>query len=170
MGVTMFPQPILDVSARLLAEARGKGLHIATAESCTGGLIAGALTAISGSSDVFDRGTVAYANQAKTDMLGVSAHLLKQHGAVSAEVARAMADGALANSTADIAVSCTGIAGPGGGSAEKPVGLVYLAVARKNRKTRHIECRFGEISRHEIRTRTVVTGLQLLLEATSDSP
>jgi nicotinamide-nucleotide amidase len=166
----VFPQSILDLAAKLLAEARSKGLHIATAESCTGGLIAGALTAIPGSSDVFDRGAVVYSNQAKMEMLGVPADLLKSHGAVSAEVARAMADGALANSTADIAVSCTGIAGPGGGSAEKPVGLVYLAVARKNRKTRRIECRFGEISRDEIRMQTVAAGLQLLLEASSGSP
>jgi len=169
MGV-MFPETVLALSAMLLAEARAGGLHMATAESCTGGLIAGALTAIPGSSDVFDRGAVVYSNQAKIDMLGVPADLLKQHGAVSAEVARAMAEGALANSTADIAVSCTGIAGPGGGSAEKPVGLVYLAASRKNRATRHIECRFGEISRDEIRMRTVAAGLQLLLEATRDSP
>lgn len=166
----VFPEPILTLSAKLLSGARSRDLHIATAESCTGGLIAAALTAIPGSSDVFDRGAVVYSNQAKMEMLGVPAALLKTHGAVSAEVARAMAEGALANSTAGIAVSCTGIAGPGGGSAEKPVGLVYLAVARKNRKTRHIECRFGEISRDEIRMRTVAAGLQLLLEATSDSP
>lgn len=166
----VFPEPVLTLSARLLAEARARGLHIATAESCTGGLIASALTAIPGSSDVFDRGAVVYANQAKMDMLGVPPDLLNQHGAVSAEVARAMAEGALANSTADIAVSCTGIAGPGGGSVEKPVGLVYLAAARKNRKTRHFECRFGDISRDEIRMRTVAAGLQLLFEATSDSP
>ncbi len=165
----MFPEPVLDLAAKLLAEARAKGLHIATAESCTGGLIAGALTAIPGSSDVFDRGAVVYANQAKMEMLGVPADLLEKHGAVSAEVARAMAEGALTHSAAGIAVSCTGIAGPGGGSAEKPVGLVYLAVAGKARKTRHIECRFGEISRDEIRMRTVTAGLQLLLEATRDS-
>lgn len=166
----VFPEPVLAASRKVLTEARARGLHIGTAESCTGGLIAGALTAIPGSSDVFDRGAVVYANQAKMEMLGVPADLLEQHGAVSAEVARAMADGALANSTADIAVSCTGIAGPGGGSVEKPVGLVYLAVARENRGTRHIECRFGEISRDEIRMRTVAAGLQLLLEATCDSP
>ena len=166
----VFPQSILDLAAKLLAQARSSGLHITTAESCTGGLIAGALTAIPGSSDVFDRGAVVYSNQAKMEMLDVPADLLKSHGAVSAEVARAMAEGALANSTADVAVSCTGIAGPGGGSAEKPVGLVYLVVARKNRKTRHIECRFGEIPRDEIRMQTVAAGLQLLLEASSDSP
>lgn len=166
----MFPEAILSQSAKLLALARDRDLHIATAESCTGGLIAGALTAIPGSSDVFDRGAVVYANEAKIEMLGVPADLLRQHGAVSAEVARAMAEGALANSAADIAVSCTGIAGPGGGSAQKPVGLVYLAVARKTRQTRELECRFGELSRDEIRMRTVAAGLQLLLEATSDSP
>lgn len=166
----VFPQAVLELSTTLLAEARARNLHVATAESCTGGLIAGAITAIPGSSDVFDRGAVVYANQAKMEMLGVPADLLEQHGAVSAEVARAMADGALAHSTADIAVSCTGIAGPGGGSAAKPVGLVYLGLAQKTRKTRHIECRFGEVSRDEIRMRTVAAGLQLLLEATRDSP
>ena len=166
----MFPETILAAATKLLAEARARGLRIATAESCTGGLIAGALTAIPGSSDVFDRGAVVYANEAKTEMLGVSAELLKQHGAVSAEVARAMADGALTNSAADIAVSCTGIAGPGGGSADKPVGLVYLGQAGKGRQTRHIECRFGELSRDEIRMRTVAAGLQLLLDAIRDSP
>ena len=166
----VFPDSVLELSAKLLAEARARGLHIATAESCTGGLIAGALTAIPGSSDVFERGAVVYANRAKIEMLGVPRDLLERHGAVSAEVARAMADGALAHSAADIAVSCTGIAGPGGGSAEKPVGLVYLAVAQKDRKTRHIERRFGEISRDEIRMRTVADGLQLLFEATRDSP
>ncbi|HEX5282229.1 MAG TPA: CinA family protein [Micropepsaceae bacterium] len=166
----MFPETIVAATTKLVAEARARTLRIATAESCTGGLIAGALTAIPGSSDVFERGAVVYANQAKMEMLGVSAGLLERHGAVSAEVARAMAEGALAHSAADIAVSCTGIAGPGGGSAEKPVGLVYLAVARRNRKTRGLECRFGEISREEIRLRTVAAGLQLLLDATCDSP
>lgn len=168
--MTMFPEPILALSTKLLSDARARGLHIATAESCTGGLVAGALTAIPGSSDVFERGAVVYANRAKMEMLAVAADLLERHGAVSVEVARAMAEGALANSAADIAVSCTGIAGPGGGSVEKPVGLVYVAVARTLCQTRDIECRFGEISRDEIRMRTVAAGLQLLLEAVCDSP
>ena len=168
--MTVFPEPILAIATKLLSEARARSLRLAAAESCTGGLIAGALTAIPGSSDVFERGAVVYANQAKMEMLGVAAGLLERHGAVSPEVACAMAEGALAHSAADIAVSCTGIAGPGGGSTEKPVGLVYLAVARRNRKTRGLECHFGEISREEIRLRTVAAGLQLLLEATCDSP
>lgn len=165
----MFPASILDIAAKLLDEARARGLHIATAESCTGGMIASAITAIAGSSEVFERGFVVYANEAKTEMLRVPADMINRHGAVSAKVARAMAEGALANSAAEIALSCTGIAGPGGGTREKPVGLVYLAVARKNRDTRYLECRFGEHSREEIRIRSVAAGLQLLLDATRDS-
>ncbi len=110
---------------------------LATAESCTGGLIAATLTEVAGSSDVVDRGFVTYSNDAKRDLLGVSEALLAGHGAVSEPVARAMAEGALARSEAHIAVSVTGVAGPGGGSAEKPVGLVHLAAARRGGETRH---------------------------------
>jgi nicotinamide-nucleotide amidase len=116
----------------VLAACRAAGLMLATAESCTGGLIAGMLTGIAGSSDVVDRGFVTYSNQAKTEMLGVPAHLIEAVGAVSQEVAKAMAAGALAHSGAGIAVSVTGIAGPGGGSADKPVGLVWFGVARRD--------------------------------------
>jgi nicotinamide-nucleotide amidase len=168
MGV-MFSREVLDVAARVLEQARGKTLRIATAESCTGGLIAGALTAIPGSSDVFDRGFVTYSNEAKIELLGVAPALLANYGTVSREVAMAMAEGALAHSDAQLAVSCTGIAGPGGGTAAKPVGLVYVGVAH-GRKTHALECRFGELSRHEIRMRSVAVGLQLLIEATSESP
>ena len=111
--------------------SRARGLKIATAESCTGGLVAAALTDIAGSSDVVDRGFVTYSNEAKQAMLGVPAATLKRHGAVSAETAAAMAAGALKNSQADLAVAITGIAGPGGGSKEKPVGLVYFAAASR---------------------------------------
>jgi nicotinamide-nucleotide amidase len=110
---------------------RARGWRLATAESCTGGLIAAACTAVAGSSDWFERGFVTYSNEAKTEMLGVPAASIQAHGAVSAEVARAMAEGALAHSRADVAVAVTGIAGPGGGSAAKPVGTVWLALARR---------------------------------------
>src|SRR5262245_12617817 len=114
-----FDQRILDLAAEVLARARAAGLKIATAESCTGGLVAGALTEIAGSSDVFERGFVTYSNEAKRELLGVLPDLLDRHGAVSLEVARAMAEGAVKHAHAQVAVSVTGIAGPGGGSPEK---------------------------------------------------
>ena len=121
---------LLDEAAEVLRAMRARGWMVATAESCTGGLVAGALTEVAGSSDVVDRGFVTYSNQAKTEMLGVQAELIAGHGAVSAVVAGAMAAGALARSRAGIAVSVTGVAGPGGGSADKPVGLVWFGLAR----------------------------------------
>ena len=127
----MLDQDLLDAAARLLAACRRRAVLLATAESCTGGLIAAALTAIAGSSDVVDRGFVTYSNDAKTEMLGVPAALIAAEGAVSAPVARAMAEGALARSRATIAVAVTGIAGPGGSSADKPVGLVWFGLARR---------------------------------------
>ncbi|NRG18762.1 CinA family protein [Rhizobiales bacterium] len=139
----------------LIAECTEKGLMIATAESCTGGLVAGLLTEIAGSSAVVDRGFVTYSNTAKTEMLGVPEDLIANVGAVSREVAIAMAKGALARSRADIAVSVTGIAGPGGGSEEKPVGLVHFAVARNGEPTRHVERRFGDLGRDGIRLASV---------------
>lgn len=125
----MIEANVLTQAEALLAACRGRGWHVATAESCTGGLIAAALTAIAGSSDVVDRGFVTYSNEAKTEMLGVDAALIGSVGAVSEEVARAMAQGALARSNADMAVAVTGVAGPGGGSAAKPVGLVWFGLA-----------------------------------------
>ncbi len=125
----MFPQSLIDPATALLDACRRRHLRLALAESCTGGLIAGCLTAVAGSSDVVDRGFVTYSNEAKTEMLGVPAGLIAQHGAVSAEVAAAMAAGAKARSAADIAVSVTGVAGPGGGTAAKPVGLVFIGLA-----------------------------------------
>lgn len=157
----MFSPALLSQAEKLLADARGKGLRIVTAESCTGGLIAGLLTEIAGSSDVVERGFVTYSNEAKQDLLGVPGELLARHGAVSAEVARAMALGALQHSRADLAVAVTGIAGPGGGSADKPVGLVHFAAARGDRITLR-ECRFGDIGRRDIRLKSVATALQLL--------
>lgn len=160
----MFPDRVLVLANALIEEARGKRLKIATAESCTGGLIAGALTEIPGASEVVDRGFVVYSNGAKTKLLNVRAAVIMRHGAVSEEVARAMAEGALKNSAADIAVSCTGIAGPRGGSAEKPIGLVYLAAARTGETTLAEECRFGDLGRGEIRMRSVEAGLKLLFQ------
>jgi len=127
----MLPPETLDLAERVLASCRARGLTVATAESCTGGLIAAALTHFAGSSDMFERGVVTYSNEAKTELLGVPSNLIAQHGAVSEAVARAMAEGALRFSRADIAVSVTGIAGPGGGSAEKPVGLVWFGFATR---------------------------------------
>lgn len=165
----MFPAEILTLAETVLREARSRGLQLATAESCTGGLIASALTAIPGSSDVVERGFVVYSNRAKTELLDVPAEMIGEYGAVSVQVARAMAEGALAHSAADLAVSCTGIAGPGGGSKAKPVGLVYLGLARQGLSTCNIECHFDGLSRDEIRTKTVAAALQLLLEATRAS-
>lgn len=127
----MLSPALLHEAASLLDACRARGVKLATAESCTGGLIVAALTAIAGSSDVVDRGFVTYSNEAKTEMVGVPAELIARHGAVSEEVARAMAEGALARSRADIAVSVTGVAGPSGGSAEKPVGLVCFGLAQR---------------------------------------
>ena len=160
----MFDPALLVRAEQLLADARTKGLKIATAESCTGGLIAGLLTEIAGSSDVFERGFVTYSNTAKEQMLGVPASLIRQHGAVSEIVVRAMAEGAIRNSPAQMAVAVTGIAGPGGGSDEKPVGLVHIAAALAGEATLHRECRFGDIGRTEVRLKTVEAALVLLAQ------
>jgi nicotinamide-nucleotide amidase len=160
----MFPDRVLVLAQAFIAEAREKQVKLCTAESCTGGLIAGALTEIAGASEVLDRGFIVYSNSAKTKLLNVRAALIMRHGAVSEEVARAMAEGALKNSAAQIAVSCTGIAGPSGGSPDKPVGLVHLAAARTGETTLAEECRFGDIGRGEIRLRAVEAGLKLLFQ------
>jgi nicotinamide-nucleotide amidase len=149
----------------LLDKARAKGLRLTTAESCTGGLVAAALTEIAGASDVFDRGFVTYSNAAKCDMLGVADALLKAHGAVSAEVARAMALGAIDHSLADVAVAVTGVAGPGGGSLEKPLGLVHFACARRDGGVDHVERRYGPLSRAEIRAASVTQALEMMIDA-----
>jgi nicotinamide-nucleotide amidase len=146
----------------LLALCRERRLQLATAESCTGGLVAGALTDVPGSSDVVDRGFVTYSNEAKQEALGVPARLIEAHGAVSEPVTRAMAEGALARSRADVAVAITGIAGPGGGSAEKPTGLVYVAASRRGGATLHVERRYGDIGRAEVRRRSVLEALNLM--------
>jgi nicotinamide-nucleotide amidase len=147
----------------ILADARAKNLKIVTAESCTGGLVAGALTDVAGSSDVFERGFVTYSNEAKQDCLGVPKQTLEQFGAVSAETARAMAEGVLARTpAAQLSVAVTGIAGPGGGTATKPVGLVFFAAARTGHDTLVEERRFGDIGRQAIRAESVEAALNLL--------
>lgn len=151
-----------------LALFEAKGLRVATAESCTGGLIAAALTAVPGSSTVVERGFVTYSNDAKAEAIGVPPELIAAHGAVSEPVARAMAEGALARSHADIAVSVTGVAGPGGGSAEKPVGLVHFGCARRGGPIRHVERRFGDIGRDAIRAASVIQALDLADAAARD--
>lgn len=158
----MFSADITEAARALLDVCRTKGLRIATAESCTGGLVAAALTAIPGSSDVVERGFVTYSNDAKTEMLGVPAPLISAHGAVSAEVAQAMAEGVLAHSRAHVVVAVTGVAGPGGGGEAKPVGLVHFAVARRGGATLHEECRFGDVGRDEVREASVRRALEMM--------
>jgi nicotinamide-nucleotide amidase len=158
----MFSPALLSLAKTVLDEARAKKLRLAMAESCTGGLIAGLLTEIPGSSDVLERGFVTYSNEAKEELLGVPHELIAGQGAVSEAVARAMAEGAAAHSKAELAVAVTGIAGPGGGTEAKPVGLVHLAASRKGRATLHEEHRFGDIGRTEVRLKTVEVALELL--------
>jgi nicotinamide-nucleotide amidase len=149
----------------LVAYCGSRQLKIATAESCTGGLVAGAITEVAGASLVFDWGVVTYSNKAKTELLGVPTKLIAEHGAVSAEVATAMAEGALTRSAADFAVSVTGIAGPDGGSEEKPVGLVYLAAARTGLPTLCEKHRLGERGRGATRLAATQLAIQLLFRA-----
>ena len=139
-------------------------LTIATAESCTGGLVAGALTDIAGSSAVLDRGFVTYSNKAKQQMLGVPAATLRQYGAVSRQTAEAMARGALSKAKVDLAVAITGIAGPGGGSPDKPVGLVHFAAASRDGTSMHAAMRYGDIGRTEVRHKSVLQALRMLME------
>ncbi|MGX1096576.1 CinA family protein [Amorphus sp. MBR-141] len=159
----------MTTSATLIASAtsllqlcRERGVMLATAESCTGGLIAATLTEVAGSSDVVDRGFVTYSNAAKRELLGVAADLIEEQGAVSEGVVRAMAKGALARSIADVTVAVSGVAGPGGGTEEKPVGLVHFAVARTGRPTLHRERRFGDVGRAQVRLETVAEAFALI--------
>jgi nicotinamide-nucleotide amidase len=154
----------MTAASSLLDLCKAKKLMVATAESCTGGLVAGALTDIAGSSAVVDRGFVTYTNEAKHQMLGVPNETLQKFGAVSRDTAEAMARGALGHANADIAVSITGIAGPGGGSPDKPVGLVHFAAATRGGRLIHRERRFGDIGRAEVRRRSVLEALAMLTE------
>ena len=157
-----FPDEILALAQTIITDFTTKGLMVSTAESCTGGLIAGALTEIPGSSAVVDRGFVTYTNSAKREMLGVQEQTLAQFGAVSKETALQMVYGALFRSHADLSVAVTGVAGPGGGSAEKPVGLVHLAAKARNGALIHHEMRYGDIGRDKVRLATVQTALEML--------
>ena len=155
-------EDLIAQATALLKAARENGDLIATAESCTGGLVAAALTAVPGSSDVFERGFVTYSNAAKSEMLGVPYWLIEKHGAVSEDAARAMAGGALTHSNASLAVAVTGIAGPSGGTPEKPVGLVHFAAGRPDGPMHHERVLFGDVGRAEIRRRSVEQALALL--------
>ena len=153
------------LARQVLDACRARGLKVATAESCTGGMVAAALTDIAGSSDVFERGFVTYSNEAKQEILSVTEQTLARHGAVSGETACEMVLGALARSRADIAVSITGVAGPGGGTAEKPVGLVWFAVARRGADARPHRRLFADEGRAAIREAATGFALELLLQA-----
>ncbi len=158
----MLPDDLLAAAAALVQRMTADGLKLATAESCTGGLVAAAITDVAGSSAVLDRGFVTYSNEAKMALLGVDPAVLASQGAVSGAVAIAMAEGALRYSLADVAVSITGIAGPGGATETKPVGLVHLAVARSGRPTVEEECRFGDLGRRGVRIAAVRHALAML--------
>lgn len=151
-----------DLAAAVLEACRARRLKVTTAESCTGGLVAAALTAIAGSSDVVDCGFVTYSNAAKQRMLGVAAETLRDHGAVSRQTAEAMARGAIAKSGAHVAVAITGIAGPGGGGPDKPVGLVHFAAANRGGVLQAQEMRYGDIGRAEVRRLSVLQALTML--------
>jgi nicotinamide-nucleotide amidase len=156
--------PLLPLARLLIERCTEKRLTIATAESCTGGLVAGVLTEIAGSSAVVDRGLVTYSNAAKSALLGVPPDVINRHGAVSEPVARAMAEGALARSTATLVVAVTGIAGPGGGSDEKPVGLVHFAAAQRGGMLNHVRIVFPDEGRSSIRLASVRQALKMLRE------
>jgi nicotinamide-nucleotide amidase len=158
----MFPDRLRNLAMLILDDAEQARLKIATAESCTGGLVAALFTDIPGSSTVFERGFVTYSNKAKEEMLGVPGDVLADYGAVSEPVARMMAEGALANSRANIAVGITGVAGPGGGTKMKPVGLVHIACARENRAVVHEVLQLGDIGRSAIRMEAMETALKLI--------
>ncbi len=163
---TMLNSELTELASITLIELRAKMLRLATAESCTGGLVAASLTAIGGSSDVFERGWVTYSNAAKEEDIGVPIALIEQHGAVSEQVARAMADGVIESCPADIALSVTGIAGPGGGSDSKPVGTVWFGCARRGQPT-HTERHVLPGDRTAIRQASVAIALQLARQATA---
>ncbi len=164
-----FSRSSLELAHAIIDSARHKRLTLSTAESCTGGLIAACLTEVSGASEVFMRGFVTYANEAKADSLGVPEDIIAEMGAVSEEVARAMAEGALRRAGADLAVSVTGIAGPGGGTPSKPVGLVHMAAARRGGATFHQATRFAG-DRQAVRAQAVDAALALLLRQAETAP
>lgn len=162
--MSIFPEEIEALARRIVATFAERKLMVTTAESCTGGLIAAALTEIPGSSAVVDRGFVTYTNDAKIAMIGVKAETIGAFGAVSRHTALEMAQGALLHSNATVSVAVTGIAGPGGGTAQKPVGLVHLAAHLRDGAVIHREMRYGDLGRDGIRLATVKSSLELLLE------
>jgi nicotinamide-nucleotide amidase len=166
----MLDDDIVKAAKNLLAICKRKNLLVATAESCTAGLVAGTLTEIAGVSSILDRGYVTYSNEAKHEMLGVSRDILKEHGAVSRQTAEAMARGVLGNSRVHLAVSVTGIAGPDGGSDEKPVGLVYFASASRSGKLVHAEKRYGDAGRAQVRKQSVLQAFRMLHDLAEGEP
>jgi nicotinamide-nucleotide amidase len=162
----VFDPETLALAEAVVAQCRTRNWRLATAESCTGGLVAAALTAVAGSSDVVERSFVAYSNDAKTELLGVSAETIAAHGAVSSETTAAMARGTIVRAPVDLAVAITGVAGPGGGTPQKPVGLVYLGVAKKDGTTR-VERRIFPGDRAEIRNAALALALELLEDEAS---
>jgi nicotinamide-nucleotide amidase len=165
--VSIFPEDITVTASQLLETCRSQNVRIASAESCTGGLLAACLTSIAGSSDVFERGWTTYSNQSKVELLGVGAQTLTSFGAVSPQTALEMARGALQNSAAEIAISITGIAGPGGHSAEKPVGLVYMATITRKGRAGEQKFLFGMPGRNDIQLEAVRAALKLLARSAS---
>ena len=163
----MFPDHLINLALLVTDDARQKRLRIVTAESCTGGLLAGLFTELAGSSDVFERGFIPYSNRAKQDVLDVPGDMLADFGAVSEAVARSMAEGALENSRANISIAITGIAGPGGGTRMKPVGTVHIACARENKAILHELCQFGDIGRTQVRMETLASALSMLQQQIS---
>ncbi len=161
----MFPDRLLNMARLLLDDAQQRRLRIAAAESCTGGLVSALLSEVPGSSKVFERGFITYSNKSKEEMLGIPGDMIADYGAVSEPVARLMAEGALEESRANMAIAITGIAGPGGGTRLKPVGTVHFALARENAPIRHRAEDFGDIGRTEIRMASVETALQMLSES-----
>ncbi len=157
-----FDAELLARAAAIIDLCKQRGVMVATAESCTGGLVAGVLTEIAGSSAVVDRGFVTYTNEAKSELIGVPPELIEEFGAVSRQVARAMAEGALKRSRAGVTVAITGVAGPGGGTDEKPVGLVHFASARRGGETAHRECRFGDPGRPGVRRAAILVALEMI--------
>jgi len=164
-GGEIFPAPILSLAATLVAALRARRSKITVAESCTGGMLGAAITSIAGASDVFDLGFITYSNAAKTEMIGVPNSLLALHGAVSAQVAAAMATGAQLRASSSLAVSVTGVAGPGGGTLTKPVGLVFLGLASVGAEPETQELRLGNIGRTSVRLKTTEAALALALSA-----
>lgn len=167
--MSLFPADIEQLATRIVTEFTQRNLTVATAESCTGGLIAGALTEVAGSSAVVDRGYITYSNTAKIEMIGVSNAVLMEYGAVSRQTALQMVDGALKRSGASLAVAVTGIAGPGGGSADKPVGLVHLAAKSRTGTLLHRDMRYGDLGRDGVRLATVKTALEMLVKVAQDT-